>query len=166
MLFRRSPMSDDEGVGGAAGQFLIDQTRTQVTDQIARLESYRNRAFAALAVSGTVAAFLGAHLTAASANLRHLEIWSFLITVVLAVALVFPWRFSQGIGPKTYYDWVRTDSGTDAEKTDGLIASTARDVVGSWVNNERRLGWVTGIFTVQCAALGVQVLLLILKAAR
>ena len=140
-----------------SNRFLIDQTRQQLADQLARFESFRSKSFASLAVSGTIAAFFGGRLPATSGTLRTIQIASLATTAGLAILLVLPRRFSHGIGPKGYYEWLAGESEDDAITEAHLLDSTARDVVDSWQRNEGRLGCAALLFFAQCVALGVQV---------
>jgi hypothetical protein len=113
-----------------ANRFLIDQTRAQVADQWARLEGFRSKSFVSLGVFGTIAAFFGGKLPGASSELQAAEIVAFVTTGVFAILLVLPKKFSHGIGPAAYRDWLCNKVASGQDPLPQLLDAATRSLVG------------------------------------
>lgn len=138
-----------------AHRFLVDQARIQITDQWTRVEGFRSKSFVSLAVSGTIAAFFGGTFAHVTIGYRVFLIVAFIATSIAAVALIWPVRFSHGIGPLSYQEWLSVPEAT-GEDLLGLAKSTSRDVAQSWTKNEGRIRTASWIFRGQCVALTAQ----------
>ncbi len=138
-----------------AAQVLLDQARLQLTDQMVRLDNFRSKSFAALAVSGTVAAFFGGRIASTPYGLKITGICVFGATALLSVVIAWPMQLFHGVQLRETRDWL-SNYGDHEEAATLMTQSAARAVVDSIIKNEGKVGRASLLFGVQCVTLAAQ----------
>jgi hypothetical protein len=143
---------------------LLAQAQRQFDQQVANLESLRNRAVSVLGIGGVVAGLFVGRLDARLNGYSWAALALFLLTVLCAVFVVVP----RG-GPvlsedlRSAFDWYQT-YGRAPQATEAYLIGTATNLNRDNVLNRRTLRAVTTVFATECVLLGVQMLLWVLGA--